>query len=184
MKLIKPQEIGHGTGRVVDVRERDEFARERLAANCECAPLGHITQASASWDRSEPLLLICKSGARSRQAAALLEGLGFQHVASLEGGLQACRQAGVPIVTTTAPLPITRQVFIGAGVVLLTGLALSLVHPLFIALTWFASAMLLTAGVTGFCPMARVLAHMPWNQPSSSSCATQAGTSLLKGQAS
>src|SRR5687768_4505449 len=125
MILIKPQEIGNWAGRVVDVRERDEFARERLAANCECKPLGQLTQASGSWDRSEPLLLICKSGARSRQAAAQLEGLGFQQVACLDGGLQACRRAGVPIVTTTAPLPITRQVFIGAGVVLLAGLALS-----------------------------------------------------------
>ena len=76
----------------------------------------------------------------------------------------------MPVVTLKAPLPVMRQVLIAAGSVLLLGLALSLVHPWFIGLVWLAAGMLVMAGITGFCPMARLLACMPWNKVSSASC--------------
>jgi len=183
MKIMQPCELNNWKERLVDVREPDEFARERLDVDhCENVPLSRLAQTSASWDRSLPILVICKSGVRSRQAAGQLENLGFQHVATLEGGLQACRSAGLPVITTKAPLPIMRQVMIGASIVLLAGLSFSLLYPAFIALTWFSASMLMFAGITGVCPMARILAHMPWNQTKqTASCTSQTSTAYTKG---
>ncbi len=176
MKILKPADVTRWTGRVVDVRDPDEFARERLdGVTCECVPLSTIAAATAAWDRREPILCLCRSGARSRQAAAQLEAMGFQDVATLDGGLGACRGAGVAVVKTKAPIPIQRQVMIGAGAFVVAGLALAhLVHPAFIAVDWFVGTMLMVAGISGFCPMARILTAMPWNRPASvsvTSCA-------------
>lgn len=74
------------------------------------------------------------------------------------------RVGGGEAVRERKGIPLFRQVMIGAGVVLLGGLTLSFVHPWFIGLTWFASVMLIIAGTTGFCPMARILKRMPWNR--------------------
>jgi len=171
---LKPDELHTWTGRIVDVREPDEFARERLARPCELIPLASLADVVAGWDRAEPVLLICRSGARSRQAAEQLEAMGFTHVATLEGGLRTCGRSGVPMVTARAPFPMMRQVLIAAGIVLLITLSLSLVHPALIALTWLVAAMMLIAGITGVCPMARLLALMPWNRPAQkTSCSTE-----------
>lgn len=183
MKVVQPGELKEWRGMLVDVREPDEFIRERLGSPvCENVPLGQLAHTAPQWDKSSPILVMCLSGARSRQAAAQLENLGFNQVATLEGGLRACHSAGLPVITTKAPLPMMRQVLIGAGAVLLASLALSLLHPAFIALTWFAAGMLMFAGLTGFCPMARILAHMPWNRTQrTAACTTQTCTPCTKG---
>jgi rhodanese-related sulfurtransferase len=174
MTILKPEQLDAWTGRVVDVRDPDEFARERLARPCESIPLVTLTASAAAWDRTEPILLVCRSGVRSRQAAQQLEGMGFTQVATLEGGLGACGRSGVPMIITRAPLPMMRQVLIAAGIVLLTTLLLSLLHPALIAFTWLVAGMMLIAGITGVCPMARLLALMPWNRPAQQTgCSTE-----------
>ena len=42
-----------------------------------------------------------------------------------------------------------------------------MVHPGFYALSGFVGAGLTFAGATGYCGMAKLLALMPWNRPSS-----------------
>ena len=65
----------------------------------------------------------------------------------------------------SAPIDIMRQVQIGAGSLVLIGVALgALVAPGFYALSAFVGAGLLFAGATGFCGMAHLLARMPWNR--------------------
>ncbi len=95
---------------LVDVREPDEFAAGHLpgainlprgvlefriharpAMACDASP------ALAPADR--PLLLYCLSGGRSALAADSLRQLGFSAVASLAGGYQAWRNAGLPFAT-------------------------------------------------------------------------------------
>jgi hypothetical protein len=69
------------------------------------------------------------------------------------------------IADRTAPLPIMRQVQIAAGSLVLLGVVLAvLVSPWFMALSAFVGAGLIVAGVTGFCGMANLLLHMPWNR--------------------
>jgi rhodanese-related sulfurtransferase len=75
---------------LVDVREPDEFTGPLgHLSGAELAPLGTVPQAAAGWDRSAPILLICRSGARSGRAAAFLARQGFDAVFNLTGGMLA-----------------------------------------------------------------------------------------------
>lgn len=86
-----------GLFRFVDVRNPSELAapggRILQAVN---VPLDTLAEASASWDKSEPLVLSCRSGGRSARAAAYLIEQGFSNVASMEGGIMGWAAAGLP----------------------------------------------------------------------------------------
>jgi hypothetical protein len=58
-----------------------------------------------------------------------------------------------------------RQVQIGAGGLVFAGTMLGLLaSPVFFAIPAFVGAGLVFAGVTGFCGMAKLLVHAPWNR--------------------
>ena len=84
----------------------------------------------------------------------------------MAGGLDAWRKAGLPVANDRRqPLELQRQVQIGAGTLVLAGTVLGLlVSPWFFAVPLFIGAGLITAGMTGFCGMARILVHAPWNR--------------------
>ncbi|MGK0740232.1 rhodanese family protein, partial [Yokenella regensburgei] len=84
----------------------------------------------------------------------------------LEGGIDAWKQAGLPVIKDASqPLPLMRQVQIAAGVLILCGVLLGYtLSSAFFLLSAFVGAGLTLAGVTGFCGMARLLAVMPWNR--------------------
>ena len=84
----------------------------------------------------------------------------------LEGGIDAWKRAGLPVLTDRRqPLEIMRQVQIAAGGLVLLGVALGIwVAPAFLGLSAFVGAGLVFAGVSGWCGMARLLALMPWNR--------------------
>jgi rhodanese-related sulfurtransferase len=117
-------------------------------------------------EEGEILVVHCNSGKRTTQAAEQLVCAGNGAVYEVAGGLQAWRRAGLPVVVDRkAPLPLMRQVQIGAGSLVLLGTLLALlVSPWLMAIPAFVGAGLLVAGLTGFCGMARLLARMPWNQ--------------------
>lgn len=115
----------------------------------------------------KPVLFHCKSGARTlanspRLAGKLGEGCEAYIV---DGGLDAWKKAGLPVVADRRqPLELQRQVQIGAGSMAFFGTLLGLlVSPWFFVVPLFVGAGLMTAGITGFCGMARLLVHMPWN---------------------
>lgn len=84
-----PQEV-----RLIDVRQPDEFEGELgHLEGAELVPLGQLPQACRTWPKDAPLLLICRSGNRSTQAARALRALGFSHLANLSGGMLAVRGA-------------------------------------------------------------------------------------------
>ena len=85
----------------------------------------------------------------------------------LDGGIEAWRDAGLPIFRDVKqPIEIMRQVQIVAGSLVAVGTALGvLVHPGFLAVPGFVGAGLAFAGVTGTCAMARILSLAPWNRP-------------------
>jgi rhodanese-related sulfurtransferase len=159
---VKPVQLGEFQCRLIDVRGLDEFASERLPA-AECVPLDRLLQSAKDWDRSERLVLVCKSGMRSARAAEQLRAAGFRDILNLEGGIDVCKRAGMEVVVDRKRLPIIRQVMITAGLLALTGLGLSLVQPGFVVVAWFIACGLVLSGVTGYCPMAELLKRMPWN---------------------
>jgi rhodanese-related sulfurtransferase len=152
---------------LVDVREADEHAREKIPGARHVA-LSRLDQADIAVHEGKPVIFHCKSGARTLANAPRLAGkLGEACEAYIvEGGLDAWRKAGLPILADRRrPLELQRQVQIGAGSFALVGTLLGLVaSPWLFAIPAFVGAGLITAGVTGFCGMERILVRMPWNR--------------------
>ncbi|WP_224250012.1 rhodanese-like domain-containing protein [Hyalangium gracile] len=97
---ILPRELGSlpSTARRIDVREPAEFdgMLGRLPRS-ELVPLATLPGAAMAWPRDVPLLLICRSGARSMKAARMLAGQGFTALYNLEGGMLAVHEAELPV---------------------------------------------------------------------------------------
>jgi sulfur dioxygenase len=83
-------EVSAGRISIVDVRDPHELGGDlppiAVATN---VPLGSLGTAAAKWDREKPLVVVCRTGARSAKAALELERLGFTRVASMAGGMAA-----------------------------------------------------------------------------------------------
>ena len=157
--------LERGQALLIDVREPDEHARERIVG-ARLAPLSRIEAGSRFAEPGKTVVFHCNSGNRTTQAAALLGRAGGDEACQLAGGLQAWKRAGLPVVVDRkAPLPLMRQVQIAAGSLVLLGVALTvLVSPWLLVIPAFVGAGLVLAGITGFCGMARLFARMPWNR--------------------
>ena len=81
---------------LVDVREPNEFVEVR-APGAMLFPLSTFVQRFRELPQDRPLLMICRSGARSGQATAFLLGNGWPDVANVSGGMLAWERAGLPI---------------------------------------------------------------------------------------
>ena len=151
---------------LIDIREADEHARERIPGARHHA-LSRIDADSPARAGDDVLVFHCRSGARTKGSAARLASVAPKcETYVLEGGLDAWKKAGLPVtLDRSQPIDIIRQVQIGAGSLVLLGVVLGvLVSPGFYALPGFVGAGLLFAGISGFCGMARLLAVMPWNR--------------------
>ncbi len=150
---------------LLDVREPMEYNREHITGAL-LAPLASLDPADFAHHAGKIIVCQCRSGARSEQAVQRLLAGGNKEVYTLEGGLEAWKQAGLPVhFDRKAPIDLMRQVQIIAGSLVLLGVILAvLVSPGFIILSGFVGAGLLFAGLTGFCGMAILLARMPWNR--------------------
>ncbi len=85
--------------RLVDVREQHEFNAELgHAEGATLVPLGTVPGAVDDWNPNEDIVLICRSGGRSGQAAAWLASQGFKRAMNMTGGMIAWNQAGLPVV--------------------------------------------------------------------------------------
>lgn len=146
---------------LVDIREPDEHARERIPGAIN-VPMNRLMELPAG-----PLVFHCRSGMRTAANAATLAGAANGarcHI--LGGGIDAWRSAGLPThVDARQPLEIMRQVQLVAGGLVLTGVVLGLfVTPAFFGLSAFVGAGLMMAGATGWCGMAKLLRVLPWNR--------------------
>ena len=151
---------------LIDIREADEHARERIPGARHHA-LSRMDAESPARSGDEVLVFHCRSGARTRGHAARLSAAAATCEAYiLDGGLNAWKKAGLPVaLDRSQPIDIIRQVQIAAGSLVLMGILLgTFVAPGFYALSAFVGAGLMFAGISGFCGMAHLLALMPWNR--------------------
>lgn len=163
--FISPAEarkLIEGGAKLVDIRGPDEHAREHIPGALNL-PLDQVEQLEAS---DCAIVFHCRSGARTEANAARLKAVAGAHCHILEGGLDAWRQAGFETRTDRRqPLELMRQVQLAAGALVLLGVLLGLLmDPGFLVLAAFVGAGLMLAGATGWCGMARLLRHMPWNR--------------------
>ena len=81
---------------ILDVRTPEEFASERIDNAENVNWLGdNFVAGVEKYDKSKPIFVYCKSGARSAQAAEKLQDLGFKTIYQLEGGLLKWDAAGM-----------------------------------------------------------------------------------------
>jgi rhodanese-related sulfurtransferase len=154
---------------VVDVRSAGEF-RPGHVAGAYNIPLEELESRLGDLDWNGPVLLVCQAGKRAEMAAGCLAARGIRGVV-LQGGTEAWHKADLDMVATSATSwSLERQVRLAAGLLVIAGVTLALTTALpWIHLAGFVGAGLTMAGLTGFCPMANLLAALPWNRSRGSS---------------
>jgi len=84
---------------LLDVREQSELDGPLgHIKGVKHIPLGKLGDRSPELNPDEPVVAICRSGARSAQACVTLQKAGFTAVANLAGGMLRWRTEGLPIL--------------------------------------------------------------------------------------
>ena len=110
VRSVRPTEalqlINHHNALVVDVRSDKEF-QEGHILNALHIPLGVLSSRMAELEpyKAGPIILVCRSGARSAQAAGTLKKQGFTDVHNLSGGNLAWVNARLPLTTEKGKPP-------------------------------------------------------------------------------
>ena len=90
---------------LIDIREDNERVQNGVIPNSVPAPRGMLefwadpTSAyhREEFDPSRRTILYCASGGRSALATDALQGMGYENVAHLDGGIKAWKEGGHPI---------------------------------------------------------------------------------------
>jgi rhodanese-related sulfurtransferase len=152
---------------LVDVRRRDEYDREHIKGAVNI-PLDTISDETFSQIRTKNIVFQCNTGGRSSRTCSAVEKIDTEHdIHSLEGGIESWKTIGNETVKTKRiiALPLHRQVQIGAGSLIVLGVAMGyLVNPVVYIMSLFVGIGLLGAGITGWCGMGEMLGRAPWNR--------------------
>jgi rhodanese-related sulfurtransferase len=81
---------------MIDVRTDVEFAHGSIQG-AKHLPLHMLPLMADQLENEKPVVLICRSGARSAQACAFLAQKGFNNVYNLRGGVMGWAQAGLAL---------------------------------------------------------------------------------------
>ncbi|MBW3623988.1 MAG: molybdenum cofactor biosynthesis protein MoeB, partial [Armatimonadetes bacterium] len=73
---------------VLDVRNPEEYEIARIEGTT-LIPLSELPDRLGELDKDRPMVIHCKSGARSARATKLLQDAGFKDVKNLAGGILA-----------------------------------------------------------------------------------------------
>ena len=83
---------------LIDVREHDEFNGPLGRIHgAVLIPLAELPKRAAELSRERPVVTVCRSGARSAQAAVMLQKAGFADIANLAGGMLRWHAEGHPV---------------------------------------------------------------------------------------
>ena len=88
--------LADGGAVLLDVREPQEWQAGH-APRARHIPLGQIARRAGELPKGRAVVTVCRSGARSARAAALLAADG-REVSNLAGGMHAWARAGLPVV--------------------------------------------------------------------------------------
>ncbi len=148
----------------VDVRTTAEYKAEHIKG-VQNIPLDEIKSRLEELKSYKKIYLHCQSGTRCRKAFENIQAsLQNQSILIFTGGIEAWKEAGLPLTQNRKIIPIMRQVMITAGSLILIGFILFVLEcSAGVYLMAFVGAGLLFAGITGWCGMARLLGLMPWN---------------------
>lgn len=104
---LQPQWLEEHLGdvQIIDVREADEF--DGILGHipgAQLVPLGDLVERAKECCEDQPIVTVCRSGARSAQATVLLRREGFEDVANLSGGMLRWRAQALPVEDNTTEL--------------------------------------------------------------------------------
>ncbi|MCH8498634.1 MAG: sulfurtransferase [Marinobacter sp.] len=91
---------------LIDVREADEFQEGHIpgAVNIPRGILEFkLTNDPALENRGLNIVIYCKNSGRSALSAKAMKEMGYIHVQSIAGGIEAWQEAGKPIVKRELP---------------------------------------------------------------------------------
>eukprot|EP01048_Picozoa_sp_COSAG05_P022835 COSAG05_NODE_4711_length_1401_cov_16.055300_3_plen_158_part_00 len=101
------QRLSDGSARYIDCRSEEEFAQGTVPGSINMPfphtggqavePADFLADVEAEFERSEPIMLGCRSGVRSLLAADVLTNAGYADVSNVEGGFLAWDAAGLPV---------------------------------------------------------------------------------------
>jgi molybdopterin/thiamine biosynthesis adenylyltransferase/rhodanese-related sulfurtransferase len=96
------EEINGGDVVLIDTREPHEYQDAHLEGGKLVPPglLGDEIEAAAP-NKSARTILYCRSGNRSAIAAAQMQAMGYDNVASMAGGILLWQEQGLPVVSTS-----------------------------------------------------------------------------------
>jgi rhodanese-related sulfurtransferase len=151
--------------RLIDVRSPAEYASVHIPGSYN-VPLDQLGEHRAELRVLDaPIVLVCRSGNRARQAETLLRDVDGSGLHILDGGVVAWEQAGLPVNRGRSVWSLERQVRGIAGALVLLGtLGSVLIWQPFIYLSMFVGAGLLFAALTDTCMMGMLLMRLPFNR--------------------
>ncbi|MGR5069837.1 MULTISPECIES: rhodanese-like domain-containing protein [Vibrio] len=92
--------INRENGVVVDIRSKDEFKQGHITDALHILPsdikAGNV--GSLENRKSDPIIVVCKTGQTAQESANLLAKAGFENVNLLKNGLIAWNEANLPLV--------------------------------------------------------------------------------------
>lgn len=86
-------EIASQGGQLVDVRTEAEVAQGVIAGAIHI-PLHLLPLRAADIPQDKPVVIYCRSGARSAQACAFMAAQGYDNMHNLSGGIMAWARSG------------------------------------------------------------------------------------------
>lgn len=151
---------------LLDVRTPTEFESIHIPGSHN-VPLDHVNERIDELVNvvGERVVLVCRSGARSRQAEEAFRAADHPHVHVLHGGVTAWQASGLPVNCGRATWAMERQVRgVAGGLVLASTLAALLVRKPLGLLAAGVGGGLLFSAVTDSCGMAAILSKLPYNR--------------------
>ncbi|MEK7810486.1 MAG: rhodanese-like domain-containing protein [Pseudomonadota bacterium] len=90
--------INRSNALVLDVREQGEYDAGHII-NSRLIPVGKLKERIGELEkyRERPIVVVCRSGARSASATALLNKHNFAQAHNLSGGVIAWQKANLPL---------------------------------------------------------------------------------------
>lgn len=87
-------------GVVVDIRSKDEFKAGHITDALHILPseIKEGNMANLEKHKSDPIIVVCKTGQTARESANLLAKAGFEKVNLLKNGLISWNEANLPLV--------------------------------------------------------------------------------------
>jgi rhodanese-related sulfurtransferase len=155
---------------ILDVRTPAEFETSHIDGSLN-VPLDVLSdygsKVAEQLDPNRDVVLVCRSGQRSSQAAELLQGEGVTGGTILENGITDWEAQGYEVNRGVQRWDLERQVRLVAGSVVLSSVLGSTLVP---RLKWLAAAIgggLTYAAVSNTCAMGTALSKLPYNRGAS-----------------